>query len=148
MLIAIIIIGAVFFGGVSAYLYYVYAPLPTMPVLSSAIQTGNMIIGHHDRTYRFYVPQNRPQSPGLILALHGTGMNADRMRQWTGYELDMLADKYGFIVVYPDGYKSNWNDCRKNAPFPAKKENIDDIGFITQLITRFEAGQQVNRQKV
>lgn len=38
----------------------------------------------------------------------------------TGYEFDWFADQRKFAVVYPEGYKNNWNDCRKNATFPAK----------------------------
>ena len=40
------------------------------------------------------------------------------------------------MVVYPDSSKHNWNDCHKNATFPAKLENIDDMGFIHALIER------------
>jgi polyhydroxybutyrate depolymerase len=46
------------------------------------------------------------------------------------------ADRKGFVVVYPDGYKHNWNECHKDATFPAKLENIDDMGFIHALIAR------------
>lgn len=56
------------------------------------------------------------------------------MRQWTGYEFDELADQLGFAVLYPDGYRKNWNDCRRDASFPAKTENIDDVGFLRALV--------------
>ncbi len=58
------------------------------------------------------------------------------MRVCTGYEFDCLADEHGFVVLYPDGYRRNWNDCRKYATFPAKRENIDDMSFIRTMITR------------
>lgn len=67
----------------------------------------------------FYIPKKLSAKPALIIALHGIGMNATKMRQWTAYELDQLADQNGFAVIYPNGYKGNWNDCRSDAPYPA-----------------------------
>ena len=107
-----------------------------------------MNVSNYDRNYLTYLPGKLSPKPGLIIALHGTGMNAARMRQWTGYELDILADQYGFVVAYPDGYKGNWNDCRTNSPFPAKKENIDDVRFIQSLINKYEQEQHIDPAKV
>ncbi len=45
----------------------------------------------------------------------GFVMTCAQMREWTGFELDELADQRGFVVAYPDGYKGNWNDCRRAA---------------------------------
>jgi polyhydroxybutyrate depolymerase len=70
------------------------------------------------------------------------------MREWTGYEFDQLADQHGFIVVYPDGYKHNWNDCHSKATFPAHTENIDDMGFIKGLIAREVAQRQIDEKRV
>ena len=76
--------------------------------------------------------------------LEGLIRNGGRMRLLVGCTLDQpevdaidrLADQHGFVVLYPDGYRRNWNDCRKHATFPAKLQNIDDIGFIRTLIAR------------
>ena len=70
------------------------------------------------------------------------------MRECTGYEFDRLADQRGFAVLYPDGYRHNWNDCRMNATFPAKRENIDDMSFIRALIDRFKAEQAIDDKRV
>jgi polyhydroxybutyrate depolymerase len=64
-------------------------------------------------------------------------MNGEMMRKGTGYEFDVLADRYGFGVVYPDGYENNWNDCRRTAAYPAKRLNIDDMSFLRAIIQRF-----------
>jgi hypothetical protein len=44
-----------------------------------------------------------------------------------------------------DGDRGNWNDCRKHATFPAKREN--DMRFIRTLIARtsFEQGLTAER---
>jgi polyhydroxybutyrate depolymerase len=70
------------------------------------------------------------------------------MRVCTGYEFECLADQHGFVVLYPDGYRRNWNDCRKHASFPAKRENIDDIRFIRALIARAMCEQAIDEKRV
>jgi polyhydroxybutyrate depolymerase len=75
-------------------------------------------------------------------------MDGMRMRVCTGYEFDCLADQHGFVVLYPDGYRRNWNDCRKDATFPAKRENIDDVGFVRALIARLLVERAINENKV
>ena len=70
------------------------------------------------------------------------------MRVCTGYEFDRLADQRGFVVLYPDGYRRNWNDCRKYATFPAKRKNIDDVTFIRTLIARMMVEQAIDEKRV
>jgi polyhydroxybutyrate depolymerase len=75
-------------------------------------------------------------------------MDAKSMREWTGYEFDQLADQHGFVVVYPDGYKHNWNDCHAKAAFAAHTENIDDMGFVKGLIAREVVQRQIDEKHV
>jgi polyhydroxybutyrate depolymerase len=131
-----------------AALYFLYAPLPKLSVLTAVAEPKMLKAGNHERTYLSYVPEKRQARPALVIALHGTGMNAVKMRQWTGYEFDRLADQQGFIVAYPDGYKGNWNDCRTDSPFPAKSENINDVGFIAELAARYQTEHQVDPDRV
>ena len=120
----------------AAYAYYWYSPAPPLPPLGAAIRRNTIRVGGEDRTYLTYVPANLPPQSALVIVLHGSGMDGARMRLCTGYEFDRLADRHGFVVLYPDGYRRNWNDCRKNATFPAKRENIDDMSFMRELIAR------------
>src|ERR1700737_1642896 len=90
-----------------SYLYFIYAPNPKEPPLSSGIIHGEMRCNTQERTYLAYIPKNLSERPALIIALHGTDMNMEKMRSWTGYELDKLADQFGFIVLYPNAFKGN-----------------------------------------
>jgi polyhydroxybutyrate depolymerase len=100
------------------------------------------------REFLEYVPHDiSPHSPPVIV-LHGALMDAQSMREWTGYEFDQLADQHGFVVVYPDGYKHTWNDCHSQATFPAHTENIDDMGFVKGLIAREVAQRQIDEKHV
>lgn len=142
-----------FFGGltalvVAAFFYFVYSPVPAEPALSGGIATATIRVGERERSYLAYVPAKLAAGAPLIIVLHGSTMDGLQMRHWTAFEFDRLADANGFVVLYPDGYKGNWNDCRKYGPTPAKKEGIDDVGFINALIARYRDERGVDPAKV
>jgi polyhydroxybutyrate depolymerase len=66
----------------------------------------------------------------------------------TGYGFEQLADQYGFLVVYPEGFEKHWNDCRRRAPYAAKRLRIDDVGFVRALIDHFHASHRIDRSRV
>ena len=113
--------------------------LLTLPLTTAlaADESGTIPVGGIARSYLAYVPDRLPQGAPLLFALHGTGGNGAHMRDETGAEFDRLADKNGFVAVYPTGYKNSWDDCRKTDPLPAKQEKIDDIAFFRALIALF-----------
>ena len=132
----------------AAYGYFWYSPAPPLPPLSRAIQQNAVRVGDKVRTYLVYVPASLPPRAALVIVLHGSGMDGARMRVCTGYEFDSLADQHGFVVIYPDGYRRNWNDCRTQATFPAKRENIDDMDFIRTLIARASVELDIDENQV
>jgi polyhydroxybutyrate depolymerase len=87
-----------------------------------------------DRTYLAYIPSGDLSAPALIIALHGSMGTGKKMREICGDQFERLAEKEKFIVVYPDGYQTYWNDCRTEPKDDAHTKNIDDVGFITKLI--------------
>ena len=133
---------------VGAYAHYWYSTPPQVPTLSSAIQRATLHVGDRDRTYLAYAPAQLSKGAPLVIVLHGSFMDGEMMRKWTGYEFDQWADRKGFVVVYPDGFKHNWNDCQKEATFPAKLENIDDMGFIHVLIARMAQEHGIDTKHV
>ncbi len=134
--------------GGAVYAYYWHSPAPPVPPLSAAIRRATIRAGGRERTYLAYVPAKLPPGSALVIVLHGSGMDSTKMREWTGYEFDRLADQCRFVALYPDGYQHNWNDCRKNARFAAKKENIDDMSFIRALIGHFKTAHAIDAKRV
>jgi polyhydroxybutyrate depolymerase len=59
-----------------------------------------------------------------------------------------LADKYGFLVVYPDGFENTWNDCRGGSPFSSKRLKIDDSGFIESLLDHEVTAHGIDKKRV
>lgn len=101
----------------------------SIPIGSSA---WSMQSDGKDRTFRVYVPANLETNTPvpMVVMLHGgfgSGNQAEKAYNW-----DQLADKEGFVVLYPDGLRRTWNagEC---CGFASKK-NIDDVGFILDVI--------------
>ncbi|MGN8057628.1 alpha/beta hydrolase family esterase [Pedobacter sp. 22163] len=150
MTIIFSIAGGLILIGIIAFTYLFYAPSPRKPVLGSEVQASKIRVGERERTFLSYVPKSlsKESKPGLIIVLHGTGIDGAKIREWTGYEFDRMADDNSFIVLYPDGYKNGWNESRKTGSYPAKKENMDDVGFITALIEKYRSKYGVDPLKI
>ena len=109
---------------------------------------GAFVFGGLRRTFLIHVPplQGPHQPVPLVLALHGGGGNARRMVNLTQGGFNRLADRDGFIVVYPDGVRHVWNDGRESLS-PDQKE-IDDVGFLCALIDTIAARFPVDAHRV
>ena len=121
------------------YAWFLYAPKPALPDLSATLQHGSIEVGGHSRDYAYYIPAKLPANAPLLFVLHGSLQRIDDIRTFSAYEFEQLADQHGFIVVYPQGYQRNWNDCRSTADYPARTQNIDDVGLIAALVQHFAA---------
>lgn len=124
------------------------ASLPSEPRLPGSVERGSLNFGGHTRTWIAYVPAKPHPHPALVIALHGSMGTAEQARRVFGYDFDLLSEEHGFIVVYPQGYKRHWNDCKKKGPFAAKAENIDDAGFLHALVDRLVQTHNVDRTHV
>ena len=105
-------------------------------------------VAGRERTFIEYVPKTFKPGAPLLFVLHPSGGDAAGMRDYSNYEFDELADKHGFLVVYPDGVGNTWNDCRGGSPFPSKQLKIDDAGFIKSLLNHEVAAHAVERKRV
>jgi polyhydroxybutyrate depolymerase len=142
------VLGSLLILGTAGYGYFWHAPAPDVPALSSVAERSTIRVGGRVRSYLAYVPANLPPGSPLLIVLHGSTMDGATMRRWTGYEFDRLADRDGFAVLYPDGYEKNWNDRRRDATYPARLENVDDIGFIRLLSERVVSEKGVDPRNV
>lgn len=95
------------------------------------------------RTYAVHVPRHAVPAGGfpLVLAFHGGGMQGKAMRRLT--QLDRTADARGFIVVYPDGVDTHWNDGRSTIRNPQ-----DDVAFVAALIERLRQSHPIDPARI
>jgi polyhydroxybutyrate depolymerase len=90
----------------------------------------HLTAGGYDRTYHVYAPAQRAASPPLVVVLHG-GFGSGAQAE-TAYRWDALADRYGFVVLYPDGFAKAWNAGGCCGQPHAR--NLDDVAFIEAAI--------------
>ena len=134
------------------------AVFATTSLLSSAIAappetTGSFsvnsgMIDGKPRSFVLYIPRDlRPGAP-LLFMFHGGGGDGPMAREGTGHEFDMLADRNGFIVAYPDGVSRSWTTCRKAQNRAADRRNIDDVKFVDAIIAQEVARHRIDRKRV
>lgn len=129
--------------GAAGALHVAAAPAP-----SGTSTRHELAVKGMNRTYLQYVPRSLKPNAPLLFVFHGSGGDGEGMREITGEEFDMLADTNGFVVIYPDGYQTTWNDCRKGSPQPARRMNIDDKSFIDAMIEKAAADNKIDRKRV
>jgi len=105
---------------------------------SNRLQSGSILVHDLQREFYYFVPEPLSKNASLIFVLHGSSMEAKEMESMTGRQFTRLADSSkNVIIVYPQGYKKFWNDCRKSALFETKTLNVDDVGFFESMIKFF-----------
>jgi polyhydroxybutyrate depolymerase len=125
-----------------------------------------IISDNNIRSYRIHIPPSyNYQNPmPLVFVLHGSGVSSNSYSTKISSEMDKKADEEGFIAVYPNGellrfsqyykhpitflwdlyslayFSREWNRWNEN--------NIDDVGFIRNLINHLETLLNVNSSRI
>jgi len=108
---------------------------------SSSLEFGGLT-----RTYHVHLPASydgRKQF-SLVLAFHPGLLNGKTMEKLTRFS--QTADKNGFIVVYPDGYKKVW--AGPGLYNPAQLEGVDDVSFVSALIDKLLGELKIDRSRI
>ncbi len=92
------------------------------PIFTGAA-SGSIRLNDQLRTYYYYVPDSASKETSLpfLLALHGAGRTGLSMIDtWR-----KIADKYGFVIVAPNGINKNWSI--KNSDLQLFKKVVVDV---------------------
>ena len=104
-----------------------------------------IVVDDIKREYYLYIPKNTSQEKiPLLVMLHGRFGTAKLMLE--GYNMNTIADREGFAVVYPNGYNRSWADGRGGTP--ADKDKIDDVKFLETVIQRIYTNYPIDKSKV
>ncbi|MBI3249440.1 MAG: polyhydroxybutyrate depolymerase [Deltaproteobacteria bacterium] len=112
----------------------------------------SLTVAGRERTYWLHIPpQRQADSPlPLVLMFHGAGGNGRGQEDWSG--MDAVADREGFLVVYPDGTSLfgrrflTWN--AGGCCGYAMRNNVDDVGFVVALLKALARRVLVDRTRV
>ncbi|MEK7812724.1 MAG: PHB depolymerase family esterase, partial [Candidatus Desantisbacteria bacterium] len=105
-----------------------------------------------NRFYDLHIPQKYDEntSTAVVLVFHGGLGNPAQQR--SDSRMDSVADKYGFIVVYPAGtgiLEDRLLTFNSGSGFGyAKENNIDDVGFTRALLDDIETFLNVDKNRV
>ncbi len=110
---------------------------------AAAVHT--LVVDGVSRTYSVYMPSSyKTYVPApILLVFHGAGSNSEAMAGLTG--LDKVAERAGFLVVYPQGIDYRWHAGLDTGSAAAQ---VNDLGFVRALLTRLESDYSVDRQRV
>lgn len=86
------------------------------------------------REYIIHLPPSYSSSTKLpvLFGLHGGGGNYEQTIQF--YNLNGLADKNGFVVVYPNAINKSWNIPGFSTRTKDHDTTVDDVHFISVLL--------------
>lgn len=131
------------FTGNLLFLTVVCSSLITQSACTNA-EIGNanlsrevLVFDGMERSYYLHLPpdyQTARKFP-VVLVLHGGGRaDGNELAKYTSF--DEMADREGFIAVYPNGVDAQWSDGRGETYRKADNTGMDDVGFISALIDR------------
>jgi polyhydroxybutyrate depolymerase len=107
----------------------------------------SLLIDNHYRSFHYKKPSLTNTKSSLIFILHGSGGSGEGIRK-SVLKLEAIAESENILLVYPDGYKHFWNECRKMATSAANLENIDENTFFNRMIEYFTSKYQINSGQV
>jgi polyhydroxybutyrate depolymerase len=115
--------------------------------VAAASEQRTVTEGGRARTYLVHRPAKLDASRpvALVVMLHGgfgTGQQAEAAYHW-----DEQADREGFVVVYPDGFRRSWNGGGMCCG-PALKNDVDDVAFLDRMIAAVVAAEHIDPRRI
>jgi len=105
---------------------------------SSTLKKLNIEVEGKKREYILYIPKGLPSNSPLVIALHGYTDNANSFMNYTG--LNLVADKNGFAVCYPQGLvDSSGNTFWQVGYSFHRNEKVNDVKFLTILTKHLQS---------
>jgi len=122
---------------------------------------GNNIT--YNRTYEYYIPTSYTGSEEVPLLFSFHGLGSSGVEQIDLTKFDVLAEREGFIAVFPDatvldpedypeaelpqlpGAEIQWNLGEGSLQYYA---GIDDVGFVSDMIAWFETNYEIDASRI
>ena len=140
--------------GAGSLLVALAPPAPQEPELAGRFKVEQKRFEERERRWLVYEPSKLQHPTPVVFVLPGSAQTAEAIRLFTGYRFDELSERDGVLLVYAEGWTDGgvfgpeWNDCRKNTPLPAHRENVDDVGFILWVLEEIAGDYGIDRSRV
>lgn len=113
-------------------------------ITATAVET--VVVNGVKRSYRVHVPLAATQAKHLPLVFnfHGLGSSGTEQEKVTAFS--RLADKHGFISVYPEGLPNrrggqHWNTRRS-------EDRQSELEFVKAMLARLQSQYQIDQKRV
>lgn len=127
-------------GAVALWWWGLRTPAHPLPAVGGRLEQRQLEHGGLARSFLLYQPPRVAPDAPIVLVLHGSAASGERMRRATAGAFEVIADREGAVVVYPDGHLAHWNDCRTAPGNPAREAGVDDVAFLRALVVQLRAG--------
>lgn len=115
--------------------------------VQAQLVTDSIEIDGHYRTFHYNKPKDDRTGGSLIFILHGSGgSGVQAMTRASG--LESLSAKENLLVVYPDGFRHFWNECRKASNAEANTLDINEGEFFKAIIAHFKKNYGIDQSHV
>ena len=118
------------------------------PISGPGDFSRTILSGGLERSYELHVPPGWTADGNLplLLAFHGALSGPAQLRDVS--RLDDVADQSGIVVAYPAAALGDWNTGCLMCGSDAVVEEIDDLGFVSDLVNQLAADAGIDRRRV
>lgn len=116
-------------------------------VWATGIVKDSLLIEGYYRSFCFKEPTHKTKGGSLVFAIHGSGGIAENFMKQTE-KIDELMSRDNFMLVFPQGYKRYWNECRKASTAEANRIDINEEAFFEAMIDYFVKNYGLDRKRV
>jgi poly(3-hydroxybutyrate) depolymerase len=115
---------------VAAFVFLLSAGVFAQTTVTKSFQVAGV-----DRTCVVHVPSGLSSNPPLVFNIHGYNIDGALMRSIT--QMDKVADREKFIIIYPNAINKSWN-----------MNGGDDLTFLRALVDTIDAQYHIDRNRV
>jgi len=119
---------------------------PATATAAAGETTQTLTVGGQTRSYVLHVPPGYTgdERVPVVFDFHGLGGNGSQQRNLSGWA--DVADREGFIMVYPNGSSNAWNVGRCCPP--AADQGVDDVAFVRAVVERLKSEACIDSRRI
>ncbi len=121
--------------------------------IAGGLVPGSVKVKDLVRHFYIHIPmglrKKKPIMAPAVFVLHGGGPSTDAIGVRASFKLDKVADREGFITVYPNGLGNQWNDARV-AEFEKRNASqfADDVAFLRAVVGGLVKAKIIDSKRV